>query len=175
MVFSSLIFLFGFLIVYLAIYFLVPDRFRNPVLLVASLVFYAWSGPQFLILLVGESLISWFCAIRIASKDAVRKRKFWLVAGIACLLALLAYFKYAVWMLGNFQFAFGVPSLIPTIILPIGISFYTFQLISYMADVYMQKVEAQPAFWKVLLYASMFFQCIAGPIVRYDTIAREID
>lgn len=175
MVFSSLIFLFVFLIVYLAIYFLAPDRLRNPVLLVASLIFYAWSGPQFLILLVGESLISWFCALRISSKDAVRKRKFWLVVGIACLLALLAYFKYAVWILGNFQFAFGVPALIPTIILPIGISFYTFQLISYMADVYMQKVDAQPAFWKVLLYASMFFQCIAGPIVRYDTIEREID
>lgn len=175
MVFSSLIFLFGFLIVYLAIYFLVPDRMRNVVLLIASLIFYAWSGPQFLILLVGESLISWFCSIRIAAKDTVRTRKFWLVLGIVALLGLLAYFKYAVWILGNFQFVFGVPELIPTIILPIGISFYTFQLISYMADVYMQKVEAQPAFWKVLLYASMFFQCIAGPIVRYDTIEREID
>ena len=175
MVFSSLRFIFGFLIVYLAIYFFVPDGLKNAVLLIASLVFYAWSGPQFLILLVGEALISWFCALRISKKDTVRTRRFWLVAGIACLLAFLAYFKYAVWILGNFQFAFGVPDLIPTIILPIGISFYTFQLISYMADVYMQKVKAQPAFWKILLYASMFFQCIAGPIVRYDTIEQEID
>lgn len=148
---------------------------RNAVLLVASLIFYAWSGPQFLLLLVGEALISWFSAMRISSKETVRKRRFWLIVGVACLLALLAYFKYAVWILGNFQFVFGVPSLIPTIILPIGISFYTFQLISYMADVYWEKVEAQRSYWKVLLYASMFFQCIAGPIVRYDTIAREID
>ncbi len=175
MVFSSLIFLFGFLSVYLAIYFFVSDRAKNVVLLVASLIFYAWSGPQFLLLLVGEALISWFSAVRVARSNSIYTRKFWLILGIVCLLALLVYFKYAVWILGNIQSVFGVPELIPEIILPIGISFYTFQLISYMADVYTRKVEAQPAFWKVLLYASMFFQCIAGPIVRYDTVEHEID
>ena len=167
MVFSSLIFLFGFLIVYLAVYFFAPEKYRNQVLLAASLVFYAWSGPQFLLVLIGESLISWFCALRVARSEGVRGKRVWLVADIVALLGLLAYFKYAVWIMGNFQFVFGVPELIPTIVLPIGISFYTFQLITYVADVYWGKVKAQPAFWKVLLYASMFFQCIAGPIVRY--------
>lgn len=175
MVFSSLIFLFGFLVVYLAVYFLAPEKYRNQVLLVASLVFYAWSGPKFLLVLLGESLISWFCALRVARAKDKRGRRIWLVVDIVGLLGLLAYFKYAVWIMGNFQFVFGVPELIPTIVLPIGISFYTFQLITYVADVYWGKVKPQPAYWKVLLYASMFFQCIAGPIVRYDTIANEID
>ncbi len=175
MVFSSLIFLFCFLIVYLAIYFKVSPQHRNVVLLIASLIFYAWSGPQFLLILVGESLVSWFCAKQLAEASTKGKRKFWLIADIVVLIALLAYFKYAVWILGNFQFVFGVPELIPTIVLPIGISFYTFQLITYVADVYSDKVAPQKSFWKVLLYASMFFQCIAGPIVRYDTVAEEID
>ena len=175
MVFSSLIFLFGFLIVYLAAYFLAPEKYRNQVLLAASLIFYAWSGPRFLLVLLGESLISWFCALRVSNATTKKAKRLWLVIDIVGLLGLLAYFKYAVWIMGNFQFVFGVPDLIPTIILPIGISFYTFQLITYVADVYWGKVKSQPAYWKVLLYASMFFQCIAGPIVRYDTIANEID
>ena len=79
------------------------------------------------------------------------------------------------WILGNVHSLFGVPELIPNIVLPIGISFYTFQLISYTVDVYTEKVAYQPAYWKLLLYSSLFFQCIAGPIVRYETVADDID
>lgn len=175
MVFSSLIFLFVFFVIYLAAYFFAPERFKNWVLLIVSLVFYAWGGPEFLVLLVGESFVSWFTATRIAKATSTSTRRFWLVADIVVLLGLLAYFKYAMWILGNIHSLFGVPELIPTIVLPIGISFYTFQLISYTADVYTGKVSYQPAFWKLLLYSSLFFQCIAGPIVRYETVAEDID
>lgn len=91
------------------------------------------------------------------------------------LLGLLGYFKYAVFFMENFQALFGVPDVIPNIVLPIGISFYTFQLLSYVVDVYRREIHAQPVFWKLLLYSSLFHQCIAGPIVRYETVADEID
>ncbi len=175
MVFSSLVFLFAFLAIYLGVYFAVPDRLKNPVLLAASLIFYAWGGPQFLLLLVGETAVSWFAGLRIERASTKRVRTFWLVADLVVLLGLLAYFKYATWILGDIHRLFGVPEVVPDIVLPIGISFYTFQLISYVADVYAGQVEAQPKCWKLLLYSSMFFQCIAGPIVRYDTVAADID
>lgn len=175
MVFSSLIFLFAFFVIYLGAYFLVPERFKNWVLVIMSLVFYAWGGPEFLILLVGETFVSWATAVGIARSSSRTAKRVWLVVDLVILLGLLAYFKYAMWILGNIQGLFGVPELIPNIVLPIGISFYTFQLISYTADVYLEKVDYQPAYWKLLLYSSLFFQCIAGPIVRYETVAEDID
>lgn len=175
MVFSSLIFVFVFFVIYLVAYRLASDRHKNAVLLVVSLVFYAWGGPEFLLLLVGETFVSWFCAVGIGRAESPGRRRAWLIADLAIMLGLLAYFKYAMWIAGTLQGLFGVPESIPNIVLPIGISFYTFQLISYTADVYMGKVEYQPAYWKLLLYSSLFFQCIAGPIVRYETVADDID
>ena len=175
MVFSSLIFVFVFFVIYLVAYRLVSDRHKNAVLLVVSLVFYAWGGPEFLLLLVGETFVSWLCAVSIGRAESPGRRRAWLIADLAIMLGLLAYFKYAMWIAGTLQGLFGVPESIPNIVLPIGISFYTFQLISYTADVYMGKVEYQPAYWKLLLYSSLFFQCIAGPIVRYETVADDID
>lgn len=175
MVFSSLIFLFMFFVVYLGAYFLAPERWKNPVLVIVSLVFYAWGGPEFLILLMGETFVSWFTAVGIAKASTQKTKRAWLIADLVILLGLLAYFKYAMWILGNIHNVFGVPELIPNIVLPIGISFYTFQLISYAADVYKGTVEYQPKYWKLLLYSSLFFQCIAGPIVRYETVAEDID
>ena len=175
MVFSSLIFLFVFFVIYLALYFLVSERYKNWVLLIVSLVFYAWGGPEFLILLVGETFVSWITAVLIGRAETKAAKRLWLVVDLVVLLGLLAYFKYAMWILGNVHSLFGVPELIPSIVLPIGISFYTFQLISYTVDVYTEKVAYQPAYWKLLLYSSLFFQCIAGPIVRYETVADDID
>lgn len=175
MVFSSLVFIFVFLPIHLVVYFFSPRSFRNPWLLISSLAFYAWGGPQYVPLIMFESLASWFFALRIQSTEAMRTKRLLLAGCCVVLLGLLAYFKYMMFLLGNIQFFTGVPVEIPTIILPIGISFYTFQLISYVADVYHGRVSAQPAYWKVLMYASLFHQCIAGPIIRYETVEAEID
>ena len=175
MVFSSLIFLFVFLVLNLTIYLLVNDRHKNKVLLVFSLIFYAWGGPKYLLLLVGETFASWFFALQIQDSRDDRSRKLYMAGECIVLLGLLGYFKYAVFFLENFQALFGIPEVIPNIVLPIGISFYTFQLLSYVVDVYRGEIHAQPAFWKLLLYSSLFHQCIAGPIVRYETVANEID
>ena len=175
MVFSSLVFLFLFLAIHLFVYHVVAERYRNAVLLVSSLVFYSWGGPRYLVLLMGNTLASWGFALLIERSDTPGKRKLWLVAECAVLLGVLGIFKYLGFFCANFQALFGVPELIPEIVLPIGISFYTFQLISYVVDVYRGEIDAQPSYWKLLLYSSLFHQCIAGPIVRYQTVAEQID
>lgn len=175
MVFSSLIFLFVFLVLNLTVYLLVADKYKNKVLLIFSLIFYAWGGPRYLLLLVGETLASWFFALRIQDAKSGREKKLYMAGECVVLLGLLGYFKYAVFFLENIHALFGFPKTIPNIVLPIGISFYTFQLLSYVVDVYREEIHAQPAFWKLLLYSSLFHQCIAGPIVRYETVADQID
>ena len=175
MVFSSLLFVFVFLVLNLVVYFLVDKKYKNQVLLIFSFIFYAWGGPRFLILLVGETFISWFCGIRIQEGESQKIRKMYMILECVLMLGLLGIFKYAVFLLGNLQALTGFPESIPNIVLPIGISFYTFQLLSYVIDVYRGEVHAQPKFWKLLLYSSLFHQCIAGPIVRYETVAEEID
>ena len=177
MVFSSLLFIFFFFAITMFVYSYVSTIERkNMVLLISSLIFYAWGGPKYLLLLLLMAAISWFSALRI---DNSRKRKgfkrFWLVLGVGLQLALLGYFKYAGFILGNIQRLTGVPDVVPEIVLPIGISFYTFQLISYVVDVYWGNVKAQKNYLLVLLYCSLFHQCIAGPIVRYKDVAYEIE
>lgn len=175
MVFSSLLFVFVFLFFSMLIYLLVPARLKNGVLLVSSLIFYAWGGIRYLFLLLSEVLISWLCALQIARHPKPSVRRMWMVTEAVLLLGLLGIFKYLGFVLTSFQGFFGVPDSVPQIVLPIGISFYTFQLLSYVIDVYRQETAPQTSFWKLLLYASLFHQCIAGPIVRYKTIADEID
>lgn len=176
MVFSSLLFVFLFLCLNLLVYFCVKTtRNRNIVLLVCSLVFYTWGGMQYLFLLLGMCFCSWLCALMIQGSRKASDRKKWLIIECAVLLGLLGIFKYTGFLLGNLQSLIGFPKAVPQIILPIGISFYTFQLLSYVVDVYRKEVKAQPKYWKVLLYCSLFHQCIAGPIVRYQTVAEEID
>ena len=175
MVFSSLVFLFLFLAIHLFVYHMVDERYHNVVLLVSSLIFYSWGGPRYLVLLMGNTLASWGFALLIQRSDSPGKRKLWLVAECVVLLGVLGIFKYLGFFCANLQAIFGVPELIPEIVLPIGISFYTFQLISYVVDVYRGEIDAQPNYWKLLLYSSLFHQCIAGPIVRYQTVAEQID
>jgi alginate O-acetyltransferase complex protein AlgI len=155
-------------------YLLVPEKLKNPVLLVSSLIFYAWGGPRYVLLICFEALASWFFALRIENSDG-SARRIWLIAELVCLLGLLGYFKYFTWILTSIHGITGFPANVPQIVLPIGISFYTFQLISYVVDVYRGTIDAQPAYWKLLLYCSLFHQCIAGPIVRYETVAHEIE
>ena len=175
MVFSSLVFLFVFLAIHLFVYHIVDEKYHNLVLLVSSLIFYSWGGPRYLVLLMGNTLASWGFALLIKRSDSPGRRKLWLVAECVVLLGVLGVFKYLGFFCANLQALFGVPELIPEIVLPIGISFYTFQLISYVVDVYRGEIDPQPSYWKLLLYSSLFHQCIAGPIVRYQTVAEQID
>lgn len=178
MVFSSLLFVFVFFALNLIVYFLVPERYRNIVLLLFSLVFYSWGGPKYLILLMGETFICWFTAKRIEEQKEKGKKNLMksnLLIACVALLTLLGIFKYFTFFLRNIKAVTGFPSAIPNIVLPIGISFYTFQLLSYVIDVYRGEVKAQQAYWKLLLYSSLFHQCIAGPIVRYETVQNEIE
>lgn len=172
MVFSSLLFVFAFFTPHLVVYFFAPKKKKNLVLLVSSLIFYAWGGPKYLVLLMLETFISWYFALKMKE---TKKSKIYMILACVCLLGLLAIFKYTGFFLNNLKFFIHWPSKVPTIILPIGISFYTFQLLSYVVDVYRKEVAPQEDYWKLLLYSSLFHQCIAGPIVRYETVQNEID
>ena len=172
MVFASMLFVFLFLVANLASQIALRNpRGKNIAMLVFSLVFYAWSGPRYLLLLMGMVLICWLGALLVESTG---RPKLWLGVTVGLCLGILGVFKYTGFFLQNLQNVFGVPEVIPAIALPIGISFYTFQLISYVVDVYRGEVQAQQKYWVLLLYASLFHQCIAGPIVRYQDIHRDI-
>ncbi len=173
MVFSSLLFVFAFLVICYVVYALLPSiRTRNAVLLLFSLIFYAWGGPALILLLMG---MTFFCYLGGVLIDRYRaRRKLWLWGTLAVCLGLLAVFKYTGFFLSNVQALIGIPEVIPSITLPIGISFYTFQLLSYVIDVYRDEVPAQKNYWLLLLYAALFHQCVAGPIVRYSDVNEEI-
>lgn len=177
MVFSSATFLFIFLPVVLVLYYLVPARWRNGILLAASLLFYSWSEPRFIALLLVSITADYFIARRMDLAEG-SKRKGWLAGSLVLNLATLAYFKYANFFIDNVQQFYGWLGLVPfewhKVALPVGISFVTFQKISYMVDVYRRDHEAQRR-WDVLaLYILMFPQLIAGPIIRYKEIVAQL-
>lgn len=176
MVFSSLFFVFFFLVLNLLIYNLVDGiEKKNIVMLVFSLIFYSWAGPKYLILLLGMVFISWFTAIMIEQSRKKRAKKKYLILACVLLIGLLGIFKYLNFFTGITSSLIGLPSEATKVVLPVGISFYTFQLLSYVVDVYRGEVAAQRKYWHLLLYAALFHQCIAGPIVRYQLVADEID
>lgn len=176
MVFSSLLFVFCFLPLNLIFYFAVNGiKAKNTVMLVFSLIFYAWGEPLYILLLLFMTFVDWFLTIKIEENEGIYKRRRLLIAlTVAINLTLLAVFKYGTFLLRNLNIVSGFPSVVPKIALPIGISFYTFQLLTYCVDVYRGKVPAQRSFATLLLYVSMFHQCIAGPIVRYSDICDEL-
>ena len=172
MVFSSLLFLYAFLPVCLLLYFLVPGLTgKNIVLLCASLVFYAWGEPVYVFLMLAVAALNWGFGLLLEK----RPEKLWLALCVALNLASLVVFKYAGFLVENCNALFGTAFRVPQISLPIGISFYTFQALSYSVDVYRKDVGAQRSYWKFLLYVSMFPQLIAGPIVRYVDVAAQIE
>ncbi len=177
MVFSSLFFLFFFLVLCYGLYLIMPDmQKKNGLLLVFSLVFYAWGGPVYVGLLCVMTLICFVGAILLAGeRPGGGRRKLALGVTVGTCLVLLCVFKYTDFLVGSFQGLFGLEEHLTGIVLPIGISFYTFQLISYVVDVYRGDTQPQSSYAKLLLYAALFHQCIAGPIVRYADISREID
>lgn len=176
MVFSSLIFVFLFLSVCYTVYlFGRTMKTKNIILLIFSLIFYAWGGPALVFLLCLMTFVCWGGAITIerAANTRLKKSLCW-VTVLIC-LSILFIFKYTGFAVSQIFALFNINSTIPSIALPIGISFYTFQLISYVIDVYRGEVEAQKKYWILLLYASLFHQCIAGPIVRYTDVNEDIN
>ena len=172
MVFSSLIFLYAFFSLSLAAYALCRgQKSQNVVMLIFSLIFYAWGEPKYVLLLMFMALVSWICALGVDRAKTKGKKLAWVWLSAVIDIGLIGYFKYA----GLIVSIFGtVPDFIRSIALPIGISFYTFQLLTYVIDVYRQDAPAQKSYWNVLLYAALFHQCVAGPIVRYKTIDQEL-
>ncbi len=175
MVFSSLVFLCVFFPLQMLLYSLVRSiEAKNTVLILFSLVFYAWGEPFYVLLLLGMTFADWLISQGIYRYRGTGKSKAFLVLGCIVDLGLLSFFKYGTFFCTNLQRFTGFPAVIPQIALPIGISFYTFQLLSYLVDVYRQQVPAQKQFRRLFLYVSLFHQCIAGPIVRYQDVSEEI-
>ena len=177
MVFSSLLFVFLFLVASYAVYYFCGKtiKTKNLILLVSSLIFYAWGGPALVLLLCLMTFICWIGAILVDFAEKGKKRLALCSVTVAICIAILFVFKYTGFAISNVYALFSIDKALPSIALPIGISFYTFQLISYVIDVYRGEVAAQRKYWYLLLYASLFHQCIAGPIVRYADVERDIE
>lgn len=176
MVFSSLVFLYLFFPINLIFYFISKNyTYRNIVLLSFSLFFYAWGEPFFIIALLLSGIINYSFALLIDKYKGTYKSKVFLWTAIIIDLSMIGIFKYYNFFVNNINFVFNTNIGLSSIGLPIGISFYTFQIISYVIDVYRQDVPAQKKFYKLLLYMSLYHQLIAGPIVRYIDVANEID
>ena len=171
MLFSGIPFLFYFLPCVLLIYFIVPQKGRNAVLLAASLFFYGWGEPKFLLFMV-FSIVQGYVFARLIGRG--RRKKLFLTLSLVLSFALLGYCKYADFFIKNFNAVTGLSLPLLKIALPIGISFYTFQIASYEIDVYRGDVAAQHNFIDFAAYVAMFPQLIAGPIVRYRDIAPQL-
>lgn len=176
MVFSSLIFLFVFFPIVLLVYFLLPKVARNYWLFASSIFFYAWGEPKFVIVMLVSIVFNYTIAMLISRRPARSGgRRAWLVVGVAANVSLLFVYKYLNFTLSNLRAVFGEAVPLTHILLPIGISFFTFQALSYVVDVYRGNVNVQKNPIYVGLYIAFFPQLIAGPIVRYSTIEHEID
>ncbi len=172
MLFSSLIFIYLFLPLTLGFYYLINPEYRNRFLLVSSLLFFAWGGVSYSFLLLFSLILNFFIGKAIGTKS----NRLWLTIGVSINLIFLLIFKYANFFAKNFSELFQPDETYQDlgIVLPIGISFYTFQAISYLIDVYRKTTEPQKKFVNLALYISFFPQLIAGPIVRYHDIAKQL-
>ena len=173
MVFSSIPFLYYFLPAVLAVYFLTPRKGKNAVLLLASLIFYGWGELRLLPLMVFTILLCYVCGLGIECSRS--RKKLWLLASIVISVGLLGVFKYADFFIGSLNAVTGLKIPLLHLALPVGISFYTFQCLSYTIDVYRGSVPAQKNLINFGAYVALFPQLIAGPIVRYADIARELE
>ena len=174
MVFSSTIFVFGFLPLLLGFYFLAAPKYRNYILLVFSLIFYGWGGPAYLLLMVAVVLADYIFALLISMTERAGLRKLCVFMAVLANLGCLGYFKYTNFLIENINGIFGTSIQVAEIVLPIGISFFTFQAMSYVIDVYRRDVAVQKNPFYVMLYVALFPQLVAGPIVRYKTVEEEI-
>ncbi|MGN0316252.1 MAG: MBOAT family O-acyltransferase [Fusicatenibacter sp.] len=174
MVFSSLTFLFYFLPIVLLIYYVVPFRFKNGVLLAASLFFYGWGEPKYLLVMAVAITSGYFFGLLIGRFRTHRCGRYLLALSVACFLFLLGFFKYTDFLIRNLNQLTGWSLPLLHIALPVGISFYTFQLLSYTIDVYRGDTKAQSDFLSFAAYAAMFPQLIAGPIIRYTDVSGQL-
>ena len=173
MVFSSITFLFYFLPIVLAAYYLVPKKCKNMVLLISSLAFYFYGEPKYTLLMIFSIIFTYFFGLLI---DKYRKHsKLFLTFSILISVGILVYFKYINFIIQNINLWLTNKIDFIYVILPIGISFYTFQMISYVIDVYRGQAKVQKNILKLAMYVSLFPQLIAGPIVRYTTVEEEIE
>lgn len=176
MVFANLLFLYLFLPLNILLYFLIKNHTaRNVIQVVFSLIFYAWGEPVWIFLLLFTTFADLLFGMAIETSRAKGRGKLPLVLSLVFNLGILGVFKYSGFFLENLNSLFGWRLPLPSFTLPIGISFYTFQIISYLVDVYRGEVKAQRSYLKFLLYVSMYFQLVAGPIVRYQVVEKEIE
>ena len=171
MVFSSIIFMFTFLPLSLLLYYIMPRKFKNLILLMISLVFYAWGEPVYVLLMIFTIIFDYIMALIIDSnrEDKV-KSKVIFIGTIGVNLLILGFFKYYGFLIDNINLLFNLNLQYTNLALPIGISFYTFQTLSYVVDVYLDKVKVQKSLVSFALYVTMFPQLVAGPIVKYSDI-----
>lgn len=176
MVFSSTVFLFIFLPIVWLLYTLIPQKHlkvKNALLSVASLIFYAFGEPVYILLMIGTVAFNYFAVLRM-SRQQGRLRRILCVVTVVADLVSLCFFKYVPWLVGVLNDSFSLHLLQPSYTIPVGISFYTFQILSYAVDVYAGKTEAQSSFFNLFLYISFFPQLIAGPIVKYGDIRDQL-
>ena len=176
MVFSSITFLFAFLAAVLLLYFVCPLKGKNWLLALSGLVFYAWGEPVYIFLMLFSTLVD-YTAGRVIDRyrDHPGIRKAALIVSIVIELSLLGVFKYSALLINTINGIFGLQLFNPNLPLPVGISFYTFQSMSYVIDLYRGDTRVQKNYVYYLAYVSMFPQLVAGPIVRYEDIAREME
>ena len=175
MVFSSLNFMFVFLPIVFGIYFISPRKIRNFILFIASLVFYAWGEPFYVVLMLFSTILNFVYGALVQKYKGKTSAKWILASSVVLNLGILGFFKYTDFFIGNINAWFGASIPLLNLTLPIGISFYTFQMMSYVIDVYRGDAAAQKNFVSFGAYVALFPQLVAGPIVRYTTIADQLD
>ena len=174
MLFSSIPFLYYFLVAVLALYFIVPFKFKNLVLLLTSLFFYAYGEPIYVLLMLVSCLSSFIHGILIDKYRGTKWSKVWLTSSVVTSMLMLGFFKYSDFFIQNVNSIFGSKFSLLGIALPIGISFFTFQTLSYTIDVYRGDAKVQNSFVRLATYVALFPQLIAGPIVRYTTVEEDL-
>lgn len=175
MVFSSLVMIYVFLPIVLLLYFLSPNRLKNLILLISGLIFYAWGEPVYIWVMIVSSAVDYMAGLIINKYDDNQKvRKLALIISMIVDLGFLVVFKYSGFFVSNINSLFGANIPIPDLPLPIGISFYTFQSMSYTIDLYWRNIKVQKNFLDYLTYVSLFPQLVAGPIVKYEDVQNEI-
>lgn len=176
MVFSSLTFLYIFLPVTLVIYYIVPKQLRNLFILISGLFFYAWGEPIYVFVLIASTMIDYFAGLVIyKAGDRQALRKLALIVSMVMNLSLLGFFKYSNFIIENINNIFGTHYGSPTSLLPIGISFFTFQSMSYTIDLYRKNISVQKNPITFAAFVTLFPQIVAGPIVRYEDVAAELN
>ena len=176
MVFSSIVFLYIFLPIMLLLYFIVPSKFKNAIMILASLVFFAWGEIRYIFIMLVLAVMDFICGKKITKYQNQKKKKFFfLMVNVVVNLSILFFFKYADFIITNINQLTGLEIPLLNIPLPIGVSFNTFQSLSYIIDVYRGTVKCEKSFYNYLTYTTLFPQIIAGPIVRYETVDEELE